>query len=184
MEVFSDNSKYISDLKKLTHEADKIIQQHQLLIELDHSLNINRESLSALRRDYSNNNQKAITLEGLEYSPFETSNKLLKLGDFFLSTSNYIIHKYLLSEKKAIIELVEELRKERVRQVDRFLSLYPNIPESSLAELNFIIKDTKKDKQKVDLVQSGATTNYIKLVPCFRIFDKIDSPIIEFSSVD
>lgn len=29
MEIFSDNSKYISDLKKLTFEADKIIQQHQ-----------------------------------------------------------------------------------------------------------------------------------------------------------
>lgn len=159
------------------------------LVELDISLNINRESLSTLRREYSSNNSgrsnKVVTLHGLEYSQFDISNKLLKLGDFFISTSNYIIHKYLLSEKKAITELIEEVRQDRCRQVDKFLTLYPNIPEDSLAELKFIISDSKKDKSRLDLSKGGRYTDRIKLIPTFRIFEKVEPPpVVEFASID
>ncbi|KAH8584037.1 uncharacterized protein ELE39_002795 [Cryptosporidium sp. chipmunk genotype I] len=192
MEIFSGNSKYISDLKKLIFEADKIIQQHQQLIELDINLNINRESLSALRREYSQinplkKNNKVITLEGLEYSQFDISNKLLKLGDFFISTSNYIIHKYLLAEKKAISELIEQVRENRYKQVEKFLNLHPNIPESSLSELSFIINIAKKDKPKINLDNNNNNNKiigqYIKLVPTFKIFERIEDPL-DFNSVD
>lgn len=152
-------------------------------------MNVNRESLSALRREYSKSNSvksnnKVVTLYGLEYSQFDTSNKLLKLGDFFMSTSNYVIHKYLLSEKKALAELIEQVRQDRCKQVDKFLALYPNIPEDSLADLKFIIKDCKKDKSRLDLNRSEEHTDNIKLVPTFRIFDKVEAPAVEFTSVD
>ncbi|EAK88169.1 hypothetical protein [Cryptosporidium parvum Iowa II] len=165
------------------------------LIELDINLNINRESLSALRREYSQINQskknnKVTTLQGLEYSQFDISNKLLKLGDFFISTSNYIIHKYLLSEKKAISNLIEQVREERYRQVERFLNHHPNIPESSLSELSFIINSAKKDKSKFNLDNNNNNNNKnnkigqdIKLVPVFKIFEKIENSI-DLNSVD
>ncbi|KAF7457179.1 alpha beta hydrolase [Cryptosporidium felis] len=176
MEIFSENSKYVNSIKKLTYEADKIIQQHQQLVELDIGLNINRESLSALRREYYGkvkNDKRPQTLENINYNELDISNKSLKLGDFFLYTSNYIIYNYLLSEKKAIQDLIEDIRIKRYYKVKEFVKKYPNIPEHSISEINFIIKDAIKEKPKDLVIQDKSrvdTQEFVSFVPCFKIF--------------
>ncbi|KAK6587575.1 hypothetical protein RS030_91531 [Cryptosporidium xiaoi] len=196
MELFSENSKYISDLKTLTREADHIIQQHQQLVELDLNLNINRESLSAIRRgcyqslSYTNDSKDLhCNLEDIRFSKFDTTNKLLRLGDFFISTTPYIIHKYLLSEKKALEELIYIVRANRHKKLNEFLELYPNIPDEYLNDIRFIIKDTKSDKLHKDnktentiKLSNKYNTSLINFIPKFSIFEQDTDSNIEYSA--
>ncbi|KAH8742121.1 hypothetical protein FG386_003448 [Cryptosporidium ryanae] len=199
MELFSENSKHINDIKALTREADDIIQQHQQLVELDLNLNINRESLSAIRRgcypslsDANGSRSLHCNLEEIKFSKFETSNKLLRLGDFFISTTPYVIHKYLLSEKRALEELIYTVRVNRYEKIDKFLKLHPDIPEEYLSDIKFIIKDTKRDKPHIyskteNTVQLKTKYNnsFINFIPKFSVFEP-ENPDTEhtFGTID
>ncbi|KAL7068229.1 hypothetical protein ACR3K2_14000 [Cryptosporidium serpentis] len=146
MDLISDDSRFLNNAKKISRQADKVLLRHHQLIELDLCSNINREGLSYFRNSFAAGNSRS-ALERLEFGEFEPTNTLLKLGDFFIYTTPSLIHKFLLLEKESLSKVIREERALRKKEVQEFLTLYPDISDLAIEDIKFLVEDIEKDKE-------------------------------------